>query len=196
MKKISIIIAVCFTVLFTAGIVLAVSSGILVDRDHADEWVAAQETEKYAMLGKATPDPEENMTLYERSMLHADPEQKKKLEGIDTYGYEVLPEEMTKQIMIIMGELPEDVPMLTLVKAQELIEEVKADPECPTNLDLLGDTIAKRFNEIAGAPDIECGSGLSHRIYFLNEEHTECIDITMGLVYYSSPSEAEAVRIA
>lgn len=202
MKRTIIIIAVCIAALFAAGIVFAVSSekpaskqevnATFIPAEEAEEWLAAQEAQKEALMGKPAPDPEEYLTLYERALLHANAEQKAKLENLDTFGYEdVRPEELTKQIMIIMGMIPADAPRITIEQAEAILESVKAQGKL--NMDYADDLIAEEFNKIAGAPDIECGSGLSHRVWFLDEEHTAWIDDCMGIVYYKASPESETV---
>ena len=194
MKKL-VIIGLCLAAVLTAGVVFASANGFFIPHDKAEEWVAEQEAIKYAEIGKATPDPEEYMTLYEKSMLHATSEQKTRLENIDTYGWEgVYPEDMTKQILTIMGGIPDGMPCITLEKANEILSSEDLEDH-RDDLDKLDSVIASKFNEIAGAADIECGSGIGHRIYFLNEEHTAWLDLTMSLVYYNDLTNNESTLI-
>ena len=163
-----------------------------IPASEAEEWIAEQEAKKEALMGKPTPDPEAGLSLYERSMRHANKEQKERLENIDHLGYTyVLPDEFTKQILIIMGELPEDTPHLTYEQAIEIVNKYKLEDD--TYLDLRTMQIMNDFNEIAGAPDVEYGSGISHIIYFLDDEYSSWIDISMGFVYYQPSREAETI---
>ena len=193
MKKTMIIIGACLAVILAAGAAFASANGFFIPHDKADEWIAEQEAIKFAAMGKATPDPEEDLTLYEKSLLHASEEQKGRLVSIDTYGWEgVYPADMTKQILAVMGTIPEGMPCITLEQADEALASI--DPaEYNYDLDKLDCVIASKFNEIAGAADIECGSGISHRIYFLNEEHTAFLDVSMSVVLYKAENKEQPV---
>ena len=62
------------------------------------------------------------------------------------------------------------------------------------SLDKYEEDVVKRFNQFAGAPDLDGGSGLSYRIYYLNEEGTESIRVTGGLVLYLRNQKVELMH--
>ena len=88
-------------------------------------------------------------------------------------------EERIRDIKILMGELPEDTPRLTLEDVEGICNEYKGLPEGYYESEFIA-----RFNEIAGAPDEDGGSGIAHRTYYFDDEHTEGIHVAFGRVSY------------
>ena len=109
-------------------------------------------------------------SLYEYCMARADDEQKQKLKNIELSFQGIGSERnYTKQILQIIGDLPEDVPMLTLEQVHEVFANL---PEYRSSENGY-QNVTKKLNAITGAPDYEGGSGIGFKIYFLNSEHTQ-----------------------
>ncbi|REK69178.1 hypothetical protein [Paenibacillus paeoniae] len=73
-----------------------------------------------------------------------------------------------REALQIIGKLPKDQQRLTFTSAKEIINGSKSK-------DVID--ISFSFNEIAGAPDWEGGSGISRTIYFTDEAKNEAIYI-------------------
>ena len=120
--------------------------------------------------------------LYEKSYAKATDAQKKQLESIQTnttsYGYA---QEYTKQILIIMGELPADTPQITLAQAQAICKDIQ---ERNLSFSEFTPALIAAFNEIAGAPDYNGGSGMRVIDYYLNDRQTELLRLTGISVLY------------
>lgn len=69
-----------------------------------------------------------------------------------------------RDALIITNELPNDQKRLTLEEAENIIMEKKSFND-----------IIKSFNDIAGAPDWEGGSGTLRYYYYLDDKHSKVI---------------------
>lgn len=104
-------------------------------------------------------------------------EEKTKLEqilGITGY-YE-------RETKIANGELSTNHQRLTIEQAIQICEAFPKD-----NYTMLGEfecEICKRFNEIAGAPDYTGGNGIQSTYYYLNDDFTESLIVSLGRVIY------------
>ena len=95
--------------------------------------------------------------------------------------------------MIIMNELPEDVPYITFDEAEAACRAVKRK-----DYDSVGATeraIAEKFNEIAGAPDFTDTKGVTRWVYYTDESHDSYIEIAMGEVLYVNQSTGKKYLI-
>ena len=89
-----------------------------------------------------------------------------------------------REIKTIMGEIPEDTPRLTVEVAERICKAypIPSENESPDKID---DDIEELFNEVAGAPDLDGGSGIHFRHYYLNDnDDSEYIRLTDGIVRY------------
>lgn len=101
-----------------------------------------------------------------------------------------------KDVMLAMGDLPEDTPYLTLEQVQAICDEVAQMGFRPVDFDDTEREVMTRFNAITGAPDYQGGSGITNTVYFLNAEHTEYVRVWRGTVrhYDSAGSETWLLR--
>lgn len=120
-------------------------------------------------------------SLIDRAFELADEEQKTQLEEVKEK-YHGLSDWYKKEIYLIMGALAPDTPILTREKAEEILADIH-----PTD-DMWADEyeaeVKARFNEYAGAPDYDGGSGMSTAYYFADPDHETMIKIQLGLVSY------------
>ena len=120
--------------------------------------------------------------LYEKSYAKATDAQKKQLESIQTnttsYGYA---HEYIKKVLIIMGELPADTPQITLAQAQVICKDIQ---ERNLSFSEFTPALIAAFNEIAGAPDYDGGSGMRVIDYYLNDRQTELLRLSANGVLY------------
>lgn len=131
-------------------------------------------------------EPGEPSGLYEECYAVATEEQREQLENIVVFENWSRQEWYTKQIMIIMDMLPEDTPCITLEQAQAICAEI--DPYDYDTPDEFENVIVGRFNEIAGAPDFDGGSGITRKFYFLDNNQTEYLVVTGCFVEYVDSS--------
>jgi hypothetical protein len=137
--------------------------------------------------------------LLEWAYTQASDEQKRQLDVIKNDKSMLLPPgQWTKRILVVMNELSADTPMLTMdqIKAIFLKENIKSlygiDSKKFQHL-ILGE-----FNQIAGAPDYEGGSGVYGYTYFLNAERTEVVSFMEGeciLLYTSTDPKGNRTTI-
>lgn len=74
--------------------------------------------------------------------------------------------------LTIIGDLPDNQKRLSLAEAEKLVDS-KDNPR----------DIVDAFNEIAGAPDFEGGSGITWAIYFLDEMKSEAIYVSGNMLF-------------
>lgn len=139
-------------------------------------------------------DPE----LLTRSYEKATDAQKQKLDEIQARDTDSLGCFMVcvKDVMLAMGDLPEDTPYLTLEQVQAICNEVAQMGFRPVDFDDTEREVMTRFNAITGAPDYQGGSGITNTVYYLNAEHTEYVRVWRGTVrhYDSAGSETWLLR--
>jgi len=163
-----------------------------VPADQVEAWEAALKEAKDAT--RVTEPPTEStetrkLTVEDPGYLdRATPEQLRRIANIsDTIPGVWSKQDYQRETMIIMGDLDENAPRLTLAEAKtilaELEEEIFQEPERKNNICL---NILSRFNEIHGAPDAKAGSGTVCYYYELSDSCGGRIYVTMsGLVNYS-----------
>jgi hypothetical protein len=94
-----------------------------------------------------------------------------------------------KQILKIIGWLPEDVPSLTLEQAKAVCAELKGK-----HFDRFDDATYEcmlRFNEFAGAPDFHGGSGTTWTFYSLDDDGV--IVISGGTIEYAKDGQEPVI---
>ncbi|MBQ6660590.1 MAG: hypothetical protein IJM57_04065 [Lachnospiraceae bacterium] len=135
-------------------------------------------------LLNASPD-----SLYEKCLAVADTTQRQQLENLKVEGARLAfgaGDEYIREIIGIMGLLPQNVARLTLADAKRIIQEMVADgySEQITNADD-SSAFKARFNEIAFAPDFDGGSGLSRVEYWFDDARTEYVEVcgATGVIY-------------
>ena len=136
--------------------------------------------------------------LFNKSLLVATPEQKAKLEVVgESYSGAMgswWKEAYTREIMTIMGIMPEDAPYLTLEDTKRLLEEMKTDGLLTDLGDFVGAgiyNVRERFNTIVTAPDVNGGSGFAIICYALGPDHKACIMLHSGggIIYHDGENE-------
>lgn len=159
------------------------------------DWYMIQESMLYGenwinpYLPKETAEPND---IFSVSFRNANEEQKEKLMAIEgglVRAWHV------REIKTIMGEIPEDTPRLTVEVAERICKAypIPSENESPDKID---DDIAELFNEVAGAPDLDGGSGIHFRHYYLNDnDDSEYIRLTDGFVSYINKKNNENILI-
>ena len=127
--------------------------------------------------------------LFEDSYEIANEEQRAKLDALYEE-YVGLSWEHEREIKIIMGELPEDTPRLTKEAAAEICGKVGAreygSPE------VFEGYVAYLFDQVAGAPDLNGGSGISYHTYYLDDSQEIAVRIAGGVVEYWDKTNGES----
>jgi len=159
------------------------------------DWYMIQESMLYGEnwidpnLPKETVEPND---IFSVSLRNANEEQKEKLMAVEgglLRGWHV------REIKTIMGEIPEDMPRLTVEEADRICKAYVVPSE-NESVDKIDDDIADLFNEVAGAPDIDGGSGIHFRHYYLKDnDDSEYIRLTGGMVVYVNKKNNENVLI-
>ena len=177
-KKVAFVLAIMIV-----GSLLGVAVAIASDKpDESQEakqkaagWIAQEEeriAQQYAQVNSFVSYPraaEGNRSFYELSWDRATSEQREQLEPIFADDGIGLMGEWKRDVLIILGDLPEDTPRLTLQDAANLYSSVEYY------------NIENEFNKIAGAPDY-VSKYLS--VYFLNDERTEAIVLELYDVHH------------
>ena len=147
-----------------------------------DEIASEIDAAKDALLGKTLASYENEGDYYEESLKRATAEQKEKLlsikksknlPGIGVY---------VKQIKVIMGEMDDSCPSITLEKAKEICEGF--DQKQYQSITTAEAMLAEEFNKNAGAPDFDGGSGIKYRAYFVDDDPNTIIVISLGQAVY------------
>ncbi len=115
---------------------------------------------------------EDNRSFYELSYERATLEQREQLDAIFADHSIGSIGEWRRDVLITLGDLPADTPRLTAQDADELYDRVGYDD------------LENEFDRIAGAPDWVGGSGVHLVVYFLNDERTEAIILSLGDVIH------------
>ncbi|MCL2359906.1 MAG: hypothetical protein FWC74_09175, partial [Candidatus Bathyarchaeota archaeon] len=131
-------------------------------------WISTQDTNKDTE--KDINDP--NAAFYELAYTKATSEQKESLDKIFADTSINLPGEWRRPVLIAIGDLPKDMPRLSIEQATNLFDtkEISA--------------LESEFNKIAGAPDFVGGSGIERSIYFLNDDKSEAIILMLNDIFY------------
>jgi hypothetical protein len=154
------------TVFLTLSILLMFSGGTLVG---VAEWISSQEEAKALENGKVTNESNPP-SFYELAYAKATSEQKEELDKIIADKSIDLPGEWRRPVLIAIGDLPKDTPRLSAEQAAMLFDSKEISD------------LESEFNKIAGAPDFVGGSGIERSIYFLKDDRSEAIFLTMGYV--------------
>lgn len=171
-KVIIAVLAACVLLLTACGtVVYAQTAKDPAAEASAENWGQTQEKAHDLEDMIYTDSP---LSLYEKNYAKATDAQKKQLENIQTGKMSRYGHEYTKQILIIMGELPADTPRITLEQARSICKDIQ---EKNPSYEEFAPTVLAAFNEIAGAPDYDGGNGLRFRDYYLNDQQTEVIRV-------------------
>lgn len=185
-NRILVICTVCAMMLTLVGLGVAAASGLFAEGDAADRWALEQDALKDAQSANEKSLIAEG-DLYTKSYSVASDAQKALLDNIekdDSFGAVGT---YTKQIKIIMNDLPETVPYLTKEQAISLCSTLNLDDFIST--DEFENAVSQLFNQVAGAPDFEGGSGIHRVIYFTDDTHAQYIIIRLGRVDYIDKQE-------
>lgn len=131
-------------------------------------------------------------TIYSVSYDAASSLQKQQLENIPTIESCGSVGTYVREIMLIMDILPADTPRITLEDAISICDSLQDTYSYSGEADA---AIVTLFNEIAGAPDFQGGSGTIRSIYMINEEGTEYIRISLGRVRYINENTGDNILI-
>lgn len=181
-KRVVFICLLCLMTFTMVGFAFASSVGFLGNGDAADLWALEQDALKDAQNPEKANIMNEEADLLSRSYKIASDEQKALLDNIDTENFLGAVGVYTKQIKIIMNELPVDTPYITLEQAVNICSMVDVDDYNTVNE--FEHDIVQQFNQITGAPDFEGGSGIHRVVYFLDDDHSKYIIIRLGSVIY------------
>ena len=99
-----------------------------------------------------------------------------------------------RELKIIMGELPEDTPRLTKEDAERICASV--DVKGFDSPDAFEEYVVGLFNEVAGAPDLNSGSGVTHRMYYTDDSETDLIDVCCGVWYYDPVTDTQEALLS
>lgn len=133
------------------------------------EWISSQEEAKDLENEKVTNESNPP-SFYELAYAKATSEQKEEIDKIIDDKSIGLPGEWRRPVLIAIGDLPKDTPRLTAEQAAKLFDSKEISD------------LESEFNKIAGAPDFVGGSGIERSIYFLKDDRSEAIFLTMGYV--------------
>ena len=131
-------------------------------------------------LPESTETPAETPNLFTEAWNEANEQQRAKLEEL--WNRNAAPETYVREILIIMGELPEDTPRLTLDGAREILDDM--DPADYPDMVSFHEEVVWRFSLVAGAPDERFGSGVEYANFWLDDSETEHIGVMLGSVLY------------
>lgn len=186
-KRIPLICAVCAMIITLGCLGVAVAaSGSFVEGDAADLWALEQDALKDVQMANDAPMIAEG-DLYTRCYSIASDEQKALLDNIEKDSSLGAVGTYTKQIKIIMNDLPETMPYLTKEQAISLCSTLNLGDYIST--DEFEYAVAQLFNQVAGAPDFEGGSGIHRAIYYTDDTHAQYIVIRLGQVEYVDNQE-------
>ncbi|MDR0373326.1 MAG: hypothetical protein LBI79_07220 [Nitrososphaerota archaeon] len=127
------------------------------------------------MLGQEAT-PARDASFYELAYAKATGEQKVELDKIIADEGIGLPGEWIRPVLIAIGDLPKDQPRLTAEQAGEIYDRIGRDVGA----------LEKEFNKIAGAPDFIGGSGIERSIYYLSDDRSQAIFLSLGNAFLSA----------
>lgn len=155
--------------------------------DPADQISWDHYAAKAAKYGKSV-EPEPLKDPFESYYEIATEEQRAKLDALYEE-YAGLSWEHEREMKIIMGELPEDTPRLTREDAERICASV--DVKEHEYFEEFEEYVAGLFNEIAGAPDLNGGSGIAHRVYYTDDSEQISISVWCGTVTFYDETNGE-----
>ncbi|MDI9578606.1 MAG: hypothetical protein WC203_07045 [Candidatus Bathyarchaeia archaeon] len=147
------------TMMVFAIVVVGTLFGGILAVSAASGWILGQE---------ATPAP--SASFYESAYARATSEQKEELDKIIADEGIGLPGEWIRPVLIAIGDLPKDQPRLSAEQAGKIYDSIGKDESA----------LEKEFNKIAGAPDFIGGSGIERSVYYLNDDRSQAIFLTLG----------------
>ena len=151
----------------------------LPDEESLEE--TSNETTEY--VSETERDYTYSLDIYDVSLRNANEEQKEKLLALKERTYQYYGR--IREIKTIMGEIPEDAPRLTIEDAMRICNEYPVAIKDGGSNGLMG-ILPEKFNEIAGAPDEDAGSGIRHIFYSLDDEETEVIYVSyLDVIYHN-----------
>jgi hypothetical protein len=127
-----------------------------------------------------------SIDLFEKSYARATNEQKKQLDALKDDKSIKLPGQWTKRILIIMNELPADTPMLTMDDISLICQSDGLKSLYKVDSIQFQRIVLNEFNQIAGAPDYQGGSGMYRFYYFLDADHKRFVQVIEGLLFLTS----------
>ncbi|RIX47898.1 hypothetical protein D3P08_24795 [Paenibacillus nanensis] len=155
---------------FIVLVVLGVISYVM-ERSEVNELQA--EAQMMSLLAVQEYEP-----FYSLAATQAERQALNKLESDTSLG----PGVWTREALVTVGLLPADQSRLTLEDAEAIVGQT-----------LEPDKIIERFNDIAGAPDWQGGSGTDLKIYYLDDERRDAITVlnrmTVSYVSYDESGE-------
>jgi hypothetical protein len=179
---ISASIVVCMLA-FSAVVVANTTDSIPSWMHKADEFVAKMDKEKKDKSGVELQ-PTNNESVYDSYLEKAKTQEQKDALLALKKDTSIGIGEWKRDALKIIGELPHDVKRIKIEDAERVIKENKDQ-----------DAIIKAFNEIAGAPDWEGGSGIHRIIYFIDNNHKEGIFIiNNNIMHVVTDEKGEQVR--
>lgn len=193
-----LIFTLCAVIFAAAGIIYAkpdqsekdisrffenpVNTQDLSEEEPPEYWERREKIEAEAVQSRLEQE-EANKDLWTKCYERATPEQREQLEtfkaSLDSPGS---CSDYPKQILLIMGDLPEDTPGITLEQARAIAATLDIDDF--SRFEAQENEIIERFNEIAGAPDYDGGSGFRTAIYYVDGDPSKCIFICLGSIEY------------
>ena len=196
-KTLTIIIALACAVALALGCI-AVQALTAGDKQKTDAPVNPPDSTNVEKVNYSSRIQFDDPELLTRSYEKATDAQKQKLDEIQVRDTDSLGCFMVcvKDVMLVMGDLPEDTPYLTLEQVQAICNEVAQMGFRPVDFDDTEREVMTRFNAITGAPDYQGGRGITNTVYYLNAEHTEYVRVWRGTVrhYDSAGSETWLLR--
>lgn len=161
---VSTLAGVC--ILTFSAVVLASTTDLVPSWMHkADEFVKKKDKEKKDRSGIESQ-PINNESGYDSYIKRATTQEQKDALLALKKDTSIGIGEWKRDALQIIGELPHDVKRIKVEDAERIIKENKDQS-----------SIIKAFDEIAGAPDWEGGSGIPRIIYFTDNNHKEGIYI-------------------
>lgn len=180
-KKILLFIVAGICLVSSTAVVFASSNAAPDWLQKADEWVEQKIKEKSDANG-IKPIATASETGYSLYLNKAKSQEQKdallKLQKDTSLGWG----EWKRNSLQIIGELPTNARRLKLEEARRIVKE-KTDIN----------TITSAFNEIAGAPDWEGGSGVHLVVYFLDDAHKEGVLIRNGFSIFHVTKDENGV---
>ena len=147
-----------------------------LDRREAEKIQQAKKAGTYVESEKVPP------LWYEVCYASATEEQKAALDNYrGPYGWSWI--NYPRQARIIVGEIPEDAPRLTLEQAEQIIQHALNDPENEGHYLNYFNNIYAAFRRIT-VEDYDGGSGITHIYFGLNDSMTQYLDLSDGRIYY------------
>ena len=164
-KTLTLIIALTCAVVLALGC-FAVQALTAGDKQKTDAPVNSPDSTNVEKANYSSRIQFDDPELLTRSYEKATDAQKQKLDEIQARDTDSLGCFMVcvKDVMLAMGDLPEDTPYLTLEQVQAICDEVAQMGFRPVDFDDTEREVMTRFNAITGAPDYQGGSGITNTV--------------------------------